>query len=62
MLVVIVQLSRYKWRIESADGKVLADDIFVNNAREASVYVENWVSSFLGWSFEVRPLEERWNT
>jgi hypothetical protein len=59
MLVLMVQVNKFKWRIESPMGFIITDDIIVENKILAEDFVRAWASSFVGWNYKVIPLEEK---
>lgn len=53
------QLSRHTWQIVSkATGSVIATDIHLHDRSKAVDYIKAYVSSFLGWDWEIRTLDE----
>ena len=58
MYVLIKQVSKHKWRIETTKGIVLVDELILDNPNQADEYARCYVSSFTGWMYEVVPLEE----
>lgn len=57
----MIQTSKHKWKLETPSGKVLVDDIVINNAYDAELYVKSFISSFLGWDYEVKPIKKGGN-
>lgn len=55
--VYMVQLMPTLWRIESATGVILQDDIRAYSLREAHKYVASWISTWYDWKYEIKPLE-----
>lgn len=57
--VKMIQTSKYRWKIVSPAGHVLLNDIHVNNIYNARKFVENYISSYRGWTYKLEPLEEK---
>ena len=56
-VVVMKQQSRHKWRLETAQGHVLTEDLVISNIFEAKRYAENYISSFQhGWQIIMKPI------
>jgi hypothetical protein len=54
--VKMVQHSKHKWCIKTATDKVLQDDIVISSQFEAEEYVKKYISSFMGWTYDILPL------
>jgi hypothetical protein len=60
--VKMQQLTIYRWQIISMTGFIVQSDISFHNIEKAEEYVRNYVSSFVGWSYDLYPLEETQTT
>ena len=56
--VKMIQTSKHKWRIETLHGIVLLDDITIDNRFQAEAFVISYISSYIGWTYEVLIKEE----
>ena len=55
----MVQTTQNLWRIESEKGVILQDDIRnIRSEYDANRYVQNYISSFVGWIATVVPLKK----
>ena len=54
--LMMIQISKNRWKIETNGGIVLIDDIYVANKYEATEYAKAYISSQQGWDFELKPL------
>lgn len=52
IIIKMIQVSKYRWQIESLNGKIIKDDIYLNDEAQAAEYVKAFASSF-GWNWEV---------
>lgn len=57
--VKMVQVSRHRWEIQTQHGYVLKADITVSNPMEAEMFVKNYISSYLAWSYVVQPIKPK---
>ena len=57
--VSIVQMTKFRWQLESSKGHIIKNDIFLSTRLEAENYVKNYVSSFTNWDYEVIPKEKK---
>jgi hypothetical protein len=51
--VKMIQRTPHNWRIESASGHIMQDNITAHSQYEAEEYVKRYISSFQGWSYEI---------
>jgi hypothetical protein len=54
--VYMVQIMPTLWRIESKDGRILTDDIRLYSLRDAEKDINNWISTWYAWKYEIKPL------
>lgn len=54
--VLMIQESKNRWRIESEKGIVLQSDIRLGTVFEAEDYIKAYISSFLNWTYIMKPL------
>lgn len=52
-IVKMKQTSRYRWQIESQTGHILQKDLAFTTYAEAERYIENYVTSFIDWGYEM---------
>lgn len=57
--IKMVQDSRHKWCIKTDKGVVLQDGITISSQFEAEEYVKNYISSFMGWTYAILPLDKK---
>jgi hypothetical protein len=56
-IVIMIQQSKHKWRLETAQGYVLTEDLVISNIFEAERYAMNYISSFQhGWKVIMKPI------
>ena len=55
--VQMVQTSRNRWKLLAPKGHVMVDDIVLSNIHEAKEFVDKYISSFTGWSYDVIPMK-----
>ena len=59
-ILVMIQQSKHKWRLETASGHILTEDLVINNAYDAERYGLNYISSFQnGWEVILKPIKTR---
>ena len=56
--IKMIQMARHRWRIESFDGKILLDDIILENPHDAKMFIKSYASSFPTWDWEFIPREK----
>jgi hypothetical protein len=56
--IKMIQTSKHKWRIETSNGNVLVEDLVIDSLKHAEDYVKGYASSFVGWSYELIPIEK----
>lgn len=57
IVVKMVQVSQYKWKIVSDRGIVLQEPIYIASIK-AEEYIKAYISSYQGWGYEVKPLRK----
>ncbi len=57
-IVYLVQLNKYRWRLESNKGVIIMDDISAHSSYDAEKWVRGYVSSFACWEYRIKPQEE----
>lgn len=55
IILIMKQISKNRWRIETKDEKIVVDEIILANHFEAEEYVKAYVSTW-GWEYEVKEL------
>jgi hypothetical protein len=53
--VFMVQVYAWKWKIVAEKGHDILTDIQVA-PHKAEEFVRSWISSFQGWTYEMKPL------
>lgn len=55
--IKMIQNSQHKWEIRSTQkNTLLQGDLNISNVDEAELYVKNYCTSFMNWTYEVVPL------
>lgn len=52
--LLLEQINPGKWRIVAPKGHVLIDDIMIGNVTDAKLFIEAYISSYSGWTYEIR--------
>lgn len=58
-VIIMIQVSKCRWRIETKSGILLTDDIMIGLPAEAEDYVRKYITSYLNWGYELKLLEEK---
>lgn len=58
--VRMVEVSKNRWELLGPRGNTIAEGMIVNSRSEAEEWVKAYISSFLGWSYDIISLEEKW--
>jgi hypothetical protein len=51
--VTLVKGAGNRWDLVSPKGHVIIGDILLYSRTEAEAWVKNYISSYLGWSYEI---------
>lgn len=51
--VKLVQRSPYQWELLSPKDTIIASDLAFASSYKAEEWVKNYISGFLGWTYEI---------
>lgn len=57
-LVIMRQVSKQRWRLESEAGKIIEDDIQCYTPYDAECWVKAYTSGYQCWEYKIIPLGE----
>lgn len=56
-VVRMVQVAPNRWNLVSSKGSIISEDVPLGSIRDAENWVKNYITSFIGWSYEIIPLQ-----
>lgn len=56
--LIMIQIQRCYWQVQTPNGKVLRDNITISSVLEAKLYIENYISSFTNWGYDIMPIKK----
>jgi len=54
----MIQISQSDWQVRTETGVLMQKNVTVSSVHDATEFIKRYVSSFMGWEYEVIPMNK----